>query len=205
MSDRQAHWDRIYRSRTVDAVSWYQRRPDMSLAMIARSGMPKEASVIDVGGGASTLADELLRLGYDDVTVLDIASAALRQSRERLGAAADRITWIEDDVLAFITPKRYALWHDRAVFHFLVDPAERVRYMHSLNACIQPDAQVIVATFAEDGPERCSGLPVARYDAEALHAAFGAGYELLESAREIHRAPDGAEQRFTWVRLLRRA
>ena len=120
MTDRRAHWDEVYGSRDIHAVSWYQRRPDMSLAMIARSGLARNAPIIDVGGGASTLIDALSNLGYGDLTVLDIAAAALRHSRERLGAAANRVAWIEGDVLAFVSPKRYALWHDRAVFHFLV-------------------------------------------------------------------------------------
>ena len=201
MTDRRAHWDEVYGSRDVHAVSWYQRRPDMSLAMIARSGLARNAPIIDVGGGASTLIDELSNLGYGDLTVLDIAAAALRHSRERLGAAANRVTWIESDVLAFVSPKRYALWHDRAVFHFLVEPAERSRYLESLRASLLPGAQVIVATFAEDGPERCSGLPVARYGPDELHAAFGAGFARLESAGETHLTPGGAAQHFTWLRL----
>lgn len=203
MSDRGSRWDEVYRSKSADAVSWYQARPTMSLALIGHAGVPKGAPLIDVGGGASSLVDHLLCEGHADLSVLDLSASALAVARERLGDAAGQVDWIAGDVLAFAPAKRYALWHDRAVFHFLVDAGERRRYLDALWRASEAGTQVVVATFAEDGPERCSGLPVARYRVAELHAAFGADYELLESTRETHRTPGGAEQHFTWIRMRR--
>ena len=203
MGDRGSRWDEVYRSKSADAVSWYQTRPTMSLALIAHAGVPKGAPLIDVGGGASALVDHLLREGHADLSVLDLSASALAAARERLGDAAGQVDWITGDVLAFAPVKRYALWHDRAVFHFLVDAGERRRYLDALWRASEAGTQVVMATFAEDGPERCSGLPVARYRAVELHAVFGADYELLESTRETHRTPGGAEQHFTWIRMRR--
>jgi hypothetical protein len=203
MSDRNAHWERVYASRGEDEVSWFQRRPEMSLALIERSGLTNDAPMIDIGAGASTLVDHLLDAGYTAPAVLDIAASALRRSRQRLGERATRVDWIESDVLTFAPSRRYALWHDRAVLHFLVEAGEREGYLHALRTSVALGGQVIVATFAHDGPARCSGLPVARYDAAGLHAIFGIEYELLESAKESHYTPSGTEQRFTWVRMRR--
>ncbi|MBT2119394.1 methyltransferase domain-containing protein [Dyella sp. LX-66] len=203
MSDRGSRWDEVYRSKGADTVSWFQARPVMSLALIEHAGVVKGAPVIDVGGGASSLVDHLLHEGYADLAVMDLSDSALATSRERLGDRASQVDWIVGDVLAFAPLKRYALWHDRAVFHFLVDAGDRRRYFEALHRASQVGTQVVMATFAEDGPERCSGLPVARYRAAELHAAFGADYELVESTRETHRTPSGAEQHFTWVRMRR--
>ncbi|NII72660.1 ubiquinone/menaquinone biosynthesis C-methylase UbiE [Dyella sp. SG562] len=203
MSDRGSRWDEVYRSKGADTVSWYQARPVMSLALIEHAGVVKGAPVIDVGGGASSLVDHLLHEGYADLAVMDLSDSALATSRERLAERASQVDWIAGDVLAFAPLKRYALWHDRAVFHFLVKADDRRRYLEALHRASQVGTQVVMATFAEDGPERCSGLPVARYRAAELHAAFGADYELVESTRETHRTPGGAEQHFTWVRMRR--
>jgi SAM-dependent methyltransferase len=203
MSDRGSRWDEVYRSRGADTVSWFQARPVMSLALIEHAGVVKGAPVIDVGGGASSLVDHLLQEGYADLAVMDVSDSALATSRERLGERASQVDWIVGDALAFAPLKRYALWHDRAVFHFLVDAGDRRRYLEALHRASQVGTQVVMATFAEDGPDRCSGLPVARYRAAELHAAFGADYELVESTRETHRTPGGAEQHFTWVRMRR--
>jgi hypothetical protein len=203
MTDRQSRWDEVYRSKGADTVSWYQAQPAMSLALIAHAGVAKGVPLIDVGGGASVLVDHLLREGYTELSVLDLSASALATSRERLGEAAAKVQWIAGDVLTFAPSKPYALWHDRAVFHFLVDAGDRARYFDTLRRASQPGTQIVMATFAEDGPERCSGLPVARYSAAELHAVFGVDYELLESTRETHRTPGGADQHFTWVRLRR--
>ena len=203
MSDRGSRWDEVYRSKGADTVSWYQARPVMSLALIEHAGVVKGAPVTDVGGGASSLVDHLLHEGYVDLAVMDLSDSALATSRERLAERASQVDWIAGDVLAFAPLKRYALWHDRAVFHFLVKADDRRRYLEALHRASQVGTQVVMATFAEDGPERCSGLPVARYRAAELHAAFGADYELVESTRETHRTPGGAEQHFTWVRMRR--
>lgn len=205
MSDitRKQHWEHAYESKASDAVSWYQRRPDVSLSMIRDAGLSLDAPLIDVGGGASTLIDALLDEGRSDLSVLDISSAALSQAQERLGPMASRVEWIVADVLGFAPSKRYALWHDRAVFHFLVDAHDRARYLETLQRSLLPDGQMVIATFAADGPERCSGLPVARYDVASLQAIFGAAFALMESTRETHLTPDGAEQHFTYARLRR--
>ncbi|MGO4702850.1 class I SAM-dependent methyltransferase [Dyella sp. 2RAB6] len=203
MSDRGSRWDEVYRNKSADTVSWFQARPTLSLTLIEHAGVPKGAPVIDVGGGASSLVDHLLREDYADLTVMDLSDSALATSRERLGDSARQVDWITGDVLAFAPLKRYALWHDRAVFHFLVDADSRRRYLDALRRASQAGTQIVMATFAEDGPDRCSGLPVARYGVRELHAMFGADYELLESTRETHRTPGGTDQHFSWVRLQR--
>lgn len=200
-TETQDHWNRVYTTRAVDAVSWYQAQPKISLELIAAADLPVDAPIIDVGGGASVLVDCLLAQGRSALSVLDVSAAALANSRARLGANAAKVQWIEADVREFEPPQRYALWHDRAVFHFLTDPADRERYMAAMRRSLKPRAHVVVATFALDGPARCSGLDVARYDAATLHAQFGDDFEPLDSRRETHITPAGAEQRFTWIHL----
>lgn len=200
-TETQDHWNRVYTTRAVDAVSWYQAQPRISLELIAAADLPVDAPIIDIGGGASVLVDCLLAQGRSALSVLDVSAAALANSRARLGANAAKVQWIEADVREFEPPQRYALWHDRAVFHFLTDPADRERYMAAMRRSLKPRAHVVVATFALDGPARCSGLDVARYDAATLHAQFGDDFELLDSRRETHITPAGAEQRFTWIHL----
>ena len=200
--DPKAHWERIYQEKAPTEVSWYQPHPALSLALIQRAVPDRDAPIIDVGGGASTLADDLLRAGYRDVTVLDLASRALSAARSRIEAAglpADRVRWLEGDVLDTPLPRaHYALWHDRAVFHFLTDATARARYVARVREAVQPGGAVLVATFAADGPLKCSGLEVARYSPEALHAEFGDGFRLVESRREEHETPWGAPQAFTY-------
>lgn len=200
-TETQDHWNRVYTTRAVDAVSWYQAQPKISLELIAAADLPVDAPIIDIGGGASVLVDCLLAQGRSALSVLDVSAAALANSRARLGANAAKVQWIEADVREFEPPQRYALWHDRAVFHFLTDPADRERYMAAMRRSLKPRAHVVVATFALDGPARCSGLDVARYDVATLHAQFGDDFELLDSRRETHITPAGAEQRFTWIHL----
>lgn len=159
----------------------------------------KEAAILDVGGGASTLVDGLLDAGYRDLTVLDIAPTALHQARERLGVRADRVKWVEGDVLtAGLLRASIDLWHDRAVFHFLADADARAAYVHQVRRALRPGGFTIVATFAEDGPTRCSGLDVVRYSAEELHTTFGADFRLLDTRAERHRTPSGVEQSFRY-------
>lgn len=203
-TESQNHWNRVYTTKAVDAVSWYQTQPRISLELIAAAKLSLDAAIIDVGGGASVLVDCLLAQGYNELSVLDISAAALKSARARLGADAAKVHWIEADVREFAPPQRYDLWHDRAVFHFLTDPADRAAYMATLRRSLNPHAHVVVATFALDGPARCSGLDVAHYDAAALHAQFGDGFEMLDSRRETHITPAGAEQRFTWAHLRMR-
>jgi hypothetical protein len=194
------HWSDVYRTRAVDEVSWYQAVPTVSLELIAEAGVTDESAIIDIGGGASTLAGNLHGRGYRDLTVLDVSGAALAAARDHLGDRAGEVRWIEADLLQWRPDRVYALWHDRAVFHFLTGPAERERYRATLRAALA--LTVVVGTFAADGPDRCSGLPTSRYDADQLAAEFP-GYALLTSRREEHHTPGGVLQPFTWA-LLRR-
>ncbi|GGA30128.1 class I SAM-dependent methyltransferase [Dyella nitratireducens] len=206
MADTRHHWEQVYETKSADAVSWYQTHPDTSLTFIAASQLPLDAPLLDVGGGASTLVDHLLELGYTDVSVLDIASHALSQSQARLGAAkAQRVHWLVDDVTRFAPSRHYALWHDRAVFHFLTDDALKAAYLAALRRSLALGGSVIMATFAADGPTRCSGLDVARYDADSLYALFGDDFERLADGRDMHVTPWGSDQAFTYLHLRRRS
>lgn len=198
------HWDDVYATKATTEVSWFQQHPELSLALIARATLATDAAILDVGGGASTLVDGLLALGYTNVTVLDLSGTALAAARHRLGARADQVTWLEGDVRDADLPAA-DLWHDRAVFHFLTDPADRAAYRAQLRATLRPGGQVVIATFAEDGPTRCSGLPVQRYSPAQLAAELGAGYRLVESEREEHHTPLGSVQAFTYGRFAVRA
>jgi trans-aconitate methyltransferase len=202
--DRRAHWQTVYQNKSEDDVSWFQARPARSLELIRRTGLVAEgARLIDVGGGASRLVDALVAQGDLRVTVLDIAEAALAQARKRLGQQAERVEWIAADILRWTPPQRYDLWHDRALFHFLTDPADRQDYTRTLAAGLSPGGQAVIATFAPDGPERCSGLPVCRYDPDGLAAALGTGFRLLDSLTEDHVTPAGKLQKFQYCRLVR--
>lgn len=192
-------WERVYASKPPEAVSWYQPHAQQSLRLIRATGVPPDASIIDVGGGASMLVDDLLASGYGALTVLDISAAALAAARQRLGAQAARVQWLEADVTRAVLPAHgYDVWHDRAVFHFLTTPAEREAYVASVLRSVKPGGHVIVATFAEDGPTHCSGLPVVRYSAAGLHAEFGAPFTLLRHEQEEHHTPSGAVQKFIY-------
>ena len=202
--DTKAHWEHIYETKAPTQVSWYQQHPHCSLRLIQRAGIRPTEPIIDVGGGASTLVDDLLTAGFQSITILDISATALQLARLRLGARADAVTWIEADITQTALPAHsYALWHDRAVFHFLTREADRQRYIDTLRQAIRPGAHVIVATFAPDGPHQCSGLDVQRYAPESLHRQFGPGFELVESISESHQTPWGAEQKFMYCYCVR--
>lgn len=193
------HWERIYSTKATDAVSWYQAHADHSLRLIAATGVPHTASIIDVGGGASTLVDDLLANDFQKITVLDLSAAALNSAKDRLGARAGSVTWLESDVTQVELPLHaYDVWHDRAVFHFLTDPEDRRAYVRGVLRSVKLGGHVIIATFAEDGPLRCSGLPVMRYTATALHAEFGDAFTLVAHERELHHTPFGTTQQFTY-------
>jgi SAM-dependent methyltransferase len=195
----KAHWERVYARKATTAVSWFQEQAATSLRLIQSAGLPLEASILDVGGGASVLVDDLLAVGYRALTVLDLSGAALAAARARLGARAEPVRWIEGDSTRVDLPAAaFELWHDRAVFHFLTDPEDRQAYMRQLEHALKPGGHLIIATFAEDGPERCSELPVMRYSASELQAEIGAGYVLLHSEKEAHQTPGGALQSFTY-------
>jgi SAM-dependent methyltransferase len=197
---KEQHWDRLYRVKSAAELSWYESHPLRSLQSIQETGVPADAPILDVGGGASVLVDDLLELGYTDLTVLDLAPAALAQSRERVGPAAERVTWIAADVTTFHPPRRYAIWHDRAVLHFLLNPDEQGQYVAVLRSALASRGHVILATFGPAGPTRCSGLPVQRYSVEMLSALLGPVFELRGSVLEDHHTPSGATQQFLHTR-----
>jgi SAM-dependent methyltransferase len=200
----EAHWETIYRTKDVQRVSWFQSEAHRSLDLITRVCADRAAPIIDVGAGASVLVDNLLDAGYRDISVLDLSEAALEISRERLGADSAKVKWMRGDVLRSpLDEGGYAVWHDRAVFHFLIDPADRRAYVEQVRRAVKPGGYVLVATFAEDGPQSCSGLPVVRYSAEGLHSEFGSDFQLMRSEHEDHRTPGGAEQSFVYC-LCRR-
>jgi trans-aconitate methyltransferase len=202
--DRKQHWDTVYTTKAATEVSWFQDNPALSLDLIDQSGMPKTAALVDIGGGASRLVDTLLAQNYSDVTVLDIAEPALAASKARLGDQAQRVHWITADITHWQPARHYAMWHDRAVFHFLTDAADRDAYRRALLAGTASGSQIVIASFAPDGPERCSGLPVMRYAPESLLTELGAEFALRDARREEHHTPGGSIQRFQYSCLLRR-
>jgi trans-aconitate methyltransferase len=197
-SDPQEHWQTVYKTKAPTEVAWYQPIPQRSLALIQRTGLPPDAAILDVGGGASTLVDHLLAAGFSDITVLDVAPAALAAAQARLGAAGAPVQMIAADVIAWQSSRRYELWHDRAVFHFLVDAALREQYLNVLRAALAPDGCVVMATFGPEGPTRCSGLEVRRYTAAELSAVLGPTFRLVTSGLEEHMTPGGNVQQFTY-------
>ncbi|MDE2450735.1 MAG: class I SAM-dependent methyltransferase [Gammaproteobacteria bacterium] len=194
----QGHWDAVYEKKGTSAVSWYEPHPERSLELIRSTGVPTSDPIIDVGGGASLLVDELLGLGYGDLTVLDISATVLEKLRHRLGSAASSVTFLHQDVTTFQPGRRYALWHDRAVFHFLTHREDRERYVKALRDGVRPSGHILMATFGPSGPERCSGLPTVRYDAATLAAELGADFELVASSLVVHQTPSNANQQFLY-------
>ena len=198
MSDRE-HWDNVYATKGPDGVSWFRPHLDRSLAFLEAARIGHSAHVIDVGGGASTLVDDLLDRGYSKVTVLDLSEAALETARTRLGERASRVEWICGDVTEVRLPANaYDFWHDRAVFHFLRDPLSRSRYVDAVRRSLKPGGHIVVATFGPHGPEKCSGLEVLRFSPEGLHAEFGPAFLKIASAIEVHTTPWGTEQEFVY-------
>lgn len=201
--DRKQHWEAVYSDKQVHETSWHQPVPGPSLGMIAAAAGGGKPGLIDVGGGASLLVDCLLDQGFRDLTVLDISALALEQARQRLGARASLVEWIEADVTAYTPARTFAIWHDRAAFHFLTAAQDRRRYVEVLRAALAPGGQAIIAAFALDGPERCSGLEIVRYDARGLGAELGPEFGLEEARSEVHLTPSGREQRFGFYRFRR--
>ena len=203
MERQQEHWEKVYRTKPADAVSWFQEHATRSLEIIGAIGATRDAAIIDVGGGASTLVDDLIGGGFKNLSVLDLSAGALEVARTRIGSQGHGVTWITGDIRTVDLPERfYDIWHDRAVFHFLTDPSDRLAYVRQVIRAVKPGGHVIVATFAPDGPEHCSGLPVARYDPDQLHDEFGPAFELLETASEEHRTPWGSIQHFVYCHCL---
>lgn len=203
--NRKEHWNQVYQTKAPDDVSWFQARPASSLKLVEAAGIGKDERIIDVGVGASVLVDFLLDAGFTKLAVLDISAAALEHAKQRLGPRAGRVEWFEADVTAFSPPRQFKLWHDRAVFHFLTDQADREKYVQKLKRTVTPHGHVIIATFAIDGPAKCSGLDVARHDANSICAALGAGFHLMEQVDESHVTPWSSEQKFSYFRFTRNA
>lgn len=199
MPDTKQHWETVYSTKSSDAVSWYQPHADRSLQLIQATGLGPQARVIDVGGGASTLVDDLLAHGYQDVTVMDLSAAALAVARSRQVPMEARVQWLVADVTTAALPAHtFDVWHDRAVFHFLTRAEDRQAYVAQVLRSVKPGGHVIVATFADDGPLQCSGLPVMRYAPEGLHAEFGEPFTLVAHQREAHTTPFGTVQQFVY-------
>lgn len=195
----QTYWEKIYREKAPNAVSWYRRHLETSLDLIERAAAGRTASIIDVGGGESTLIDDLLARKFEDITILDISQTAIDVTKKRLGAAADQVRWLVADITqAQLAPRAYDIWHDRAVFHFLTSPGQRAAYVRQAATSVKPGGHVIVSTFGPEGPTKCSGLEVVRYDAESLHNEFGMRFRLVESSRELHETPFGTTQQFLY-------
>ena len=201
--DVHEHWEALYSSRPETGFSWYQREATTSLEYIAAVTIDRSAPVIDVGGGASLLVDALIARGYSDLTVLDLSDSALRKSRDRLGSPASHVTWIAADITRWQPTRRFRVWHDRAAFHFLTAPDLQDAYVATLRAATLPGATVIIATFALDGPDKCSGLPVQRYSPDTLAERIGVPFVLSTSRQEDHTTPGGAVQRFSYAVLKR--
>jgi 2-polyprenyl-3-methyl-5-hydroxy-6-metoxy-1,4-benzoquinol methylase len=197
--DAKTHWEKVYTTREAKAVSWYRAHLETSLALIERAAHSRSASVIDIGAGESTLVDDLLATGYENITVLDVSQNAVDVTKKRLGLLAKKIDWIVGDITQVqLEPFAYDVWHDRAVFHFLTSIEQRAAYVRKVMKAVKPGGHVIVSTFGPEGPTKCSGLEVMRYDAESLHEEFGTHFRLVESSKELHQTPFGTTQQFLY-------
>ena len=201
--ERQAHWQNVYQTKGEQTVSWFQERPDISLDLIHATGVDKGASIIDIGGGASRLVDALISDGFKAVSVLDLSEKALATSKARLGTHCAQAQWIVADIARWQPKQAYDVWHDRAALHFLTDPKDRAAYVERILKAVRVGGHVIIGTFAPDGPERCSGLPVIRHDAATLGELLGPSFVLAETRRHDHQTPSGAVQRFQFSRFQR--
>ncbi|MBV1701191.1 MAG: methyltransferase domain-containing protein [Hyphomicrobiales bacterium] len=203
MTSLESHWQNVYAARAPDQVTWFEPVPEVSLAMIKSSGAPANARIIDIGGGASNLVDHLLGLGYPRPTVLDVSAAALAKSEDRLGVRASEVDWIVADMLTFASTQTYDIWHDRAALHFLTAESDQQAYVRVLKSALKLGGSAILGTFAPDGPERCSGLPVVRRSAPDMASLLGSDFALQESQRHLHPTPAGNSQQFQFARLRR--
>jgi SAM-dependent methyltransferase len=200
-ANRAAHWNTVYDTKGEDGVSWYQSVPKVTLELLDTLRIGRAASIIDLGGGASVVVDHLLARDFTDVSVLDVSKVALDNTKVRLGPAAERVHWLHRDIFEWVPERRFDLWHDRAVFHFLIDEDEREAYLNVLRSGIAPGGRVVVATFDAHGPTHCSGLPVVRYGATELAQVFAPHFDLIDTRSEEHLTPAGLVQPFTWVAL----
>jgi len=199
------YWEQVYTTRASDEVSWFQEHAALSLRLIQNTGLGKDAAIIDVGGGASTLVDDLAAEGYSDLTVLDLSASALALAKQHIGQHAEAVHWMEGDITQAQLPvNRLDIWHDRAVFHFLMASKDRAAYVERVTHATRPGGYVIIAIFAEDGPEKCSGLPVRRYCPETLQTEFGDTFSLIKYQKEAHHTPSGAVQQFVYCHFRKR-
>lgn len=197
--DARTHWEKVYTTKEPDQVSWYRPHLETSLALIERSASDRSASIIDVGGGESTLVDDLLGRGFQNITVLDVSQVAIEATKKRLRELAEQVHWLVANMTQVeLEPRAYDIWHDRAVFHFLTAPQDRIAYVRQVAHSVKPGGHVIVSTFGPDGPTKCSGLDVVRYDPDSLHNEFGASFRLVESSKELHETPFGTTQQFLY-------
>jgi SAM-dependent methyltransferase len=197
--DAELHWEKVYNTKAPNEVSWFRPHLETSLSFIERSATSRSARIIDVGGGESTLVDDLLARGYANLTVLDISQTAIEVTKARLGELADCVEWIVADVTSADFPANaYDIWHDRAVFHFLTTASDRAAYVERVRKSVKPGGHVIIGTFGPEGPMKCSGLNVQRYDADSLHGEFGRRFRLIDSLRELHQTPLGTTQQFLY-------
>lgn len=203
MSERKEHWEAVYANKSPLEVSWYQKEPALSLSLIEQAGVAPHEAILDVGGGASLLVDRLAAAGYHHLSVLDISGKALDVARIRLGNSAGEIEWYESDITEFDPPHTYALWHDRAVFHFLTTSGDRERYVERLKRALRPGGHLVLGAFALGGPTRCSNLEIVQYDAHKLLDTLGEGFSLVEERSERHITPANREQKFSFFRLVR--
>ena len=204
LNNQKEHWEKVYQTKPSTEVSWYKPHLDLSLDWILDSAKSKDARIVDVGGGSSTLVDDLLAKGYTHLTVLDISRQALKVSKDRLGSLADKVTWIEAGIThVSYPPQSFDVWHDRAVFHFLTDPADRKKYIETLKKALTPEGFLIMAAFSLEGPLKCSGLEVVRYSPETLSRELGDGFSLLKTSQERHQTPFNTFQNFTYCLFKR--
>jgi len=201
--DKKMHWENVYSEKQSTEVSWYQQHPEQSFNLIQTTGVKKQASIIDIGGGASMLIDYLLDAGYKNLSVLDISHHAIQQAKSRLGDDARMVKWIELDILKLNTDQSFSVWHDRAVFHFLTDEKDRKHYIDVMKHALDIGSFIIFATFSDEGPKQCSGLDVMHYNPEKLSAVLGSSFQLLDSFTEKHVTPSGVEQSFIYCRYIR--
>ncbi len=195
----RSHWENVYSTKAPDQVSWYRPHLETSLALVERATAGRNDAIIDVGGGESTLVDDLLARGFQNITVLDVSQTAIDVTRKRLGQAAQRIHWLAGDITQLeLEPGAYDVWHDRAVFHFLTAPHQRAAYVRQVARSVKPGGYVIISTFGPEGPAKCSGLEVVRYDSKSLHHEFGVGFSLIDSLKELHDTPFGTTQQFIY-------
>ena len=201
--NRKQHWEQVYSQKQSTEVSWYQKHPERSLELIKATGVNQSASIIDIGGGASLLVDFLLKAGYKHLSVLDISPAAIKQAKSRLGSDGSKVEWIEQDITELKTDRCFDVWHDRAVFHFLIDEKDRISYVKAMLSTLNIGAHVIIVAFDANGPKKCSGLKVMHYSPEKMSAVLGGSFQLIETRTENHLTPGGSSQSFVYCCFIR--